>query len=140
MNRPTACTYLLYVVLDQYYLYCPSRFTDSRGGLNRRVFTDGKLQDSQPFCGKLPGDASGALSGPRSHAPAPAGQETPPAGRTPHSGRQTPPRGTFRKQPRIAFTHSRVKALRAYSLMRRSCAGGMRGGEGSMTSAAVTVP
>ena len=41
MNRPTACTYLLYVVLDQYYLYSPSRFTDSRGGKPSR-FTDSR--------------------------------------------------------------------------------------------------
>ena len=30
MNRPPACIYLLYVVLDQYYLLCPSRLPDSR--------------------------------------------------------------------------------------------------------------
>ena len=41
MNRPTACTYLLYVVLDQYYLYGPSRFTDSRGEKPSR-FTDSR--------------------------------------------------------------------------------------------------
>ena len=34
MNRPTACTYLLYVVLDQYYLYSPSRFTDENSRIH----------------------------------------------------------------------------------------------------------
>ena len=48
MNRPPACMYLRLLLLDQYYLYGPSRFTDSfsgkpsrftdsLGGLNRRV-------------------------------------------------------------------------------------------------------
>ena len=30
MNRPPACMYLLYIVIDQYYLLCPSRLPDSR--------------------------------------------------------------------------------------------------------------
>ena len=93
------------------------------------AFTRWKTLGITGFCGKLP---RGVLRRPRGRDRAADGKR----GRGGGGGGGHPEADSLSRANLAANTHGWL----AYSPMRRSCAGGMRGGDGERTSPPVTVP